>query len=273
MSISGGMNDGLGPARNGSERPVLIRSSDRRAASGLSTADEVGRLASLAHELSGLLDGSLRSVNLLIRARRGPARVGEEDQDTQRRLESIRTALGEMTHLVQRTLGPTQRRFVLRLGGLTVGDAVIHGVAVLESAAAESGVKVETRIDERVSGVEAGPAYAVVVNGVRNAIESLRRSPRDERVVTVRAGVDLERGLVELVIGDNGPGLPPGRKVTGERRVMGPFDTGFTTKADGSGLGLPFCREVVTEAGGVIELTAGDGGNGAALRAEWPLGA
>lgn len=250
----------------------MIRSGDRRAANGVSAVDEVGRLASLAHELSGLLDGSLRSVNLLIRARREPARVGDEEQDTQRRLESIRTALGEMTHLVQRTLGPAQRRYSLRLGGLTVGDAVTHGVAVLEGEAAESGVTVEARIDARVTGVEAGPAYAVVVNGVRNAIESLRRSPVEPRRVVVRSGLDLERGVVELVIEDNGPGLPPGRRVTGERRVMGPFDAGFTTKADGSGLGLAFCREVVTEAGGVIELTAGDGGAGAVLRAEWPLG-
>lgn len=267
------MADDREPVRPQS-KPVLIRTDERRAQpSGLSAADEVAKLASLAHELRGLLDGSLRNVNMLLRARRAretPPAINE-DEDSQLRLESIRTALAEMTQLVQRTLGPSQRRFALRLGGLTLGDAVAHGCIVIDALAQDAGVRIDCEVDPRVAGADAGPGYTVVVNGVRNAIESLRRSPSTDRRVEVRAGVELERGVVVLSITDNGPGLPPDRRVSGERRTQGPFDPGFTTKADGTGLGLPFCREVVREAGGRIELRAGANDQGAELRAEWPM--
>ena len=53
--------------------------------------------------------------------------------------------------------------------------------------------------------------------------------------------------LVEIVVADTGPGIPPGEL----ERI---FDLYFTTKAEGTGLGLSLVHRIVSEHGGRIEV-------------------
>ncbi|MCL4253755.1 MAG: HAMP domain-containing histidine kinase, partial [Anaerolineae bacterium] len=54
---------------------------------------------------------------------------------------------------------------------------------------------------------------------------------------------------VEVVVWDNGPGIPPDI----QEKIFSPF---FTTKSvgEGTGLGLHICREVVANLGGTIDV-------------------
>jgi len=63
-----------------------------------------------------------------------------------------------------------------------------------------------------------------------------------------------EQDVVEIVIRDNGPGIAAADLA----RVFDPF---FTTRAQGSGLGLSICQSIVREHGGMIaiESTIGQG--------------
>ena len=68
-----------------------------------------------------------------------------------------------------------------------------------------------------------------------------------ERPTTIRLLAEAHSTGVILRIADNGPGVP-----TGDReRIFQPF---FTTKAEGTGVGLSFARQVILSHGGVITL-------------------
>ncbi len=58
-----------------------------------------------------------------------------------------------------------------------------------------------------------------------------------------------ERGEIEIIVWDNGPGIPPDI----QEKIFSPF---FTTKpiGEGTGLGLHICREVVGNLGGTIRV-------------------
>ena len=86
----------------------------------------------------------------------------------------------------------------------------------------------------------------VVLNLVRNSIDAL--SDCEARTITVATvpGGDM----VEVVVSDNGPGLPSEVR----DRVFEPF---VSTKPDGIGIGLSICRTIVEAHGGRIAVDAG----------------
>ncbi len=63
-------------------------------------------------------------------------------------------------------------------------------------------------------------------------------------------------GGVELSITDNGPGVG----AEDRDRIFQPF---FTTKADGTGVGLSFARQVALSHGGALALAPSAAGQGA----------
>lgn len=86
----------------------------------------------------------------------------------------------------------------------------------------------------------------VLVNLVKNAAEALAAAPAP----SVSLDATLEPGRTVISISDNGPGIPADEL----DQVFIPF---FTTKRDGSGIGLSLCRQVMTAHGGEIAIDSG----------------
>lgn len=84
----------------------------------------------------------------------------------------------------------------------------------------------------------------LVLSLVRNALEALAESPITERRVVVRTE-RAPTGGIELSVCDNGPGVAPGMV----ERLFIPFST---TKASGTGLGLPISQTIAQAHGGSI---------------------
>ncbi len=90
-------------------------------------------------------------------------------------------------------------------------------------------------------------------NLVRNAVEACQRAGRAP-AVEVRGTVLTTDGLVEVTVSDNGPGLP----VADRDRLFQPF---FTTRSDGTGLGLALVLKfIVTHNGQVRAADRPEGG-------------
>ncbi|QBJ16801.1 PAS domain S-box protein (plasmid) [Agrobacterium sp. 33MFTa1.1] len=93
----------------------------------------------------------------------------------------------------------------------------------------------------------------VVLNLLKNSVEAFDETRSRSRSIEVRAR-KVNSEVVEVSVGDNGPGLTDPEKV---------FEAFYTTKSDALGIGLAICRSIVEAHGG--QLSAGNRGRGGAL--------
>lgn len=104
--------------------------------------------------------------------------------------------------------------------------------------------------DLRPADVDAGQIGQVVQNLVINARQATAEGGHVVVTCTdVEASAAGERGrhVVRIVIEDDGPGIAPADL----ERVFDPY---FSTKEEGSGLGLSICHSIVTRHGGEIRV-------------------
>lgn len=101
----------------------------------------------------------------------------------------------------------------------------------------------------------------VLINLLKNAVEAMRDVPARDAGHRIRLTAHLdEGGHVVINVGDNGPGIPPDVA----EKIFIPF---YTTKRDGSGVGLSLARQVMLAHGGSINLSPmPDGGSVFTLR-------
>jgi len=90
----------------------------------------------------------------------------------------------------------------------------------------------------------------VVMNLVRNALQATQNVDDPHIDLSGRLG---RRGNIVIEIADNGPGIPDENL----RKIFVPF---FTTKEDGSGVGLALARQVMTAHGGFVRVAQNEGG-------------
>lgn len=91
----------------------------------------------------------------------------------------------------------------------------------------------------------------VFFNLLLNAAQQIKAFIRDNGVIVGRTGAVArdEREWVQVLISDTGPGIH-----TKDFEAI--FQPAYTTKADGSGMGLHICRTTVQECGGTIRVAS-----------------
>jgi signal transduction histidine kinase len=85
----------------------------------------------------------------------------------------------------------------------------------------------------------------VLLNLFSNAADAMHAGDAKDLRITVRTRAKSGGAEVELMVEDNGPGIPP----TVMKRL---FEPQFTTKAEGHGFGLSTCYRIVQNHGGRI---------------------
>ena len=156
------------------------------------------------------------------------------------RLTRVRTSLNDLVSGVLRLLHEESRVRAL--------DVTFDGAVPLPAVAVDR-VQIEQ----------------VVFNLVRNAFEAAAELDHEGRVVrlTTRA---TDNGSVELLVRDNGHGIA----ADVEPRLFSPF---FTTKPEGTGIGLRLSRTIMVAHGGTIEGFNNSDGPGATFRLVLPAAA
>jgi signal transduction histidine kinase len=84
----------------------------------------------------------------------------------------------------------------------------------------------------------------VLLNLFVNAMDAMKDTPVANRLLTVSTLRD-DSGEIEVVVTDNGHGIPPDK-------LSGIFESFYSTKTDGMGLGLSIARSIVKTHGGRI---------------------
>ena len=207
------------------------------------TAERKHAMAELARSVSHDVNNALGSMLPLIqqmqddlrRRKLDPLVYSEDLEQVQKSLQVCRRIFGGMLSFAR---GGARRT---RSGH--VRAAVEIALAILKNGIDRRGIKLVVEIPDDLPPVVCGQSdlEQVLLNLITNAREA---SPHGG-TLTVRAQARLD--AVEISIEDTGCGI------TSENlfKVLEPF---FTTKSNGSGLGLTICRSIIWEAGGSINI-------------------
>ncbi|HAM33962.1 MAG TPA: hypothetical protein DDX05_02380 [Deltaproteobacteria bacterium] len=84
----------------------------------------------------------------------------------------------------------------------------------------------------------------VLVNLITNAWQAMEGMEGRKQLEVASA---VQEGRIVLRVSDSGPGVPPSLR----QKVFDPF---FTTRKEGSGIGLSFSHRIVTDLGGVLRV-------------------
>jgi signal transduction histidine kinase len=210
----------------------LLRAERMLAAGGLA--------ATLVHDLKA----PVISIGLMARAAAtGVAGTGPVKETLERISQEIMRIEDYLKHFA-RSAGKAAGK----AEPVNISNLVRDALGALRGVMAKSRVDGVTDLahgDHKVAASKA-ELRQVLVNLLYNSVEAMP----DGGKVTISTAV--EQGFVKISVADTGKGIPEELKA----RVFSPF---FTTKAEGSGLGLVIARRTVTNYGGRISLETSGG--------------
>jgi PAS domain S-box-containing protein len=233
-------------------------------------ATTIGQIAtSFVHEVGNALH--LMSVSILgLRRELGAATAPLNKQGYEKRLTSLQSEIERVDSLARRLQRFTRQGLKAEKGDAYLNEIVGKTLDLLAGELKVKRLRPEQRLDsslDRPPGERRGnPVYVdeqqiqqVLMNLVLNAAAA---SPDHGRLV-IETHHHADRGVVELRVTDQGPGVPEEER----RKIFEPF---YTTKESGIGLGLFITRLLVEENhGGAIEISRG-GGKGATFAVVLP---
>ena len=211
----------------------------------------VGEMASLlSHELNQPLAAissyATGSINLL---QEGPGAAQEFEADLRLAMQRIAEQAERAGKVIKSVRDFVRRRDQVREAVAPQGllDAILP---LINLQARKLRVRVQTEIEPRVPLVlcDRTMMEQVLLNLARNAMQAMDQPHIVERVLLMRVAwtqVDAGKKLLAFSVADVGDGIS--EQV--QPQLFNPF---FTTKAEGMGLGLSFCRTVVEQHGGVL---------------------
>jgi signal transduction histidine kinase len=228
----------LSTAARGRERDTRLMSMDGVAAA---ISHEVGQpLAAVSLSASAAL-------NSLTRARPDPERAIKSVRDT---VDATKSAFAVMKSIRAEFTSGTNS-----LSEFDLNDLVRESASLLDRELAAQKVSLRLALDEALPPILANRVQIqrVLVNLLTNAIESFGATTWRTRRVSIRSRApDGETLRVE--VSDSGLGIPP-------EAVSHIFESFFTTKSSGLGLGLSLSRAIVESHGGRLWASeAEDGG-------------
>ena len=221
----------------------------------------LGQLASaLAHEINQPLGAILRN------AEAAELFMQNESPD----LEEVRAILADIRKDDQRAGGIIERmRRLLKRHNLDkrilhMGELVGDVVALVRADAAERHVKLEVAVADELPPVLGDRVHLqqVLLNLIVNGLDALDEADREDRRVNITA---LRCGpqTVEIAVCDSGCGIPVDK-------LTHIFDSFYTTKPNGMGMGLPISRTIIEAHGGRL-WAENENEGGASFRFTLPI--
>lgn len=225
--------------------------------------ESMGRLArGVAHDFNNLLTIVQSGLDMVEIS----ARAGLESQRTQS-LKTIRDAADRAARLTRQLLSFAKEE-VVRLEKVDL-NALIDDMEELlgRVVGGETRLVLETSDQKHVVRVDPAQIEQVMLNLCINAAEAmpdggaLRVSTHEVSPGDSSGGVSGKR--VEIRVTDDGIGMS-------EETLLHIFEPLFTTRKDGTGIGLSTCHSIITELGGQIEVQSALG-EGTTFRVLLPL--
>ncbi len=216
--------------------------------------------AEVAHELRqplAIVGGFARRLERQISSEQKP------DLDRQRQyLGIIISEIQRLEKILDRLVDFTKRSAVVKRR-VDPNELIEYIIEITQSRMAEKSLDLVANLGSEVGEIPIDPGrfQQLVLNLMTNAIEASPVGgkihlttgvsiPSDKALKTGQFGV---AGFFEMKMRNNGPAIPP----EALKNVFNPF---FTTKQQGTGLGLTVCKKIVEDHSGSISVKSDDQG-------------
>jgi PAS domain S-box-containing protein len=196
--------------------------------------------ASIAHEINQPLTGVISNAGT---AMRWLAAKPPEIEEARHYLELILKDGNRASEVIKRIRGLV-RKESQRADEVDINEAVREVVALATSELEKNRIAVQTELASNVPVVKADRVQLqqVVLNLVANSVEAMSTvGDRPRELVVVTGASDPKEVFVE--VRDSGPGLDPAN-------MDALFRSFYSTKPDGTGMGLSISRSIVEAHGG-----------------------
>jgi len=219
----------------------------------------LGRIAAgIAHEIRNPLSGINIYLNTL-------EKIYEQPDDLMKVrgiLGQLQSASNKIESVIKRVMDfakPGEPKLISTDINKPIEEA-IHLSAVTMR---KSGIKIEQRLSENLPPCQADPNLIeeMVLNLITNAAEAMKHMDQDK---IIEIASSYENNRIVLTFSDSGQGIP----IELRNKILDPF---YTTKTDGTGIGLSISHRIITDHDGSLEISNSKWG-GAEFRIEFPVG-
>ena len=208
--------------------------------------------ASIAHEINQPLGAIINNGNVAMRLATG------EDGSRDKLVEVLSDIVSDanLASAIIARIRAVMKKSTPEKVPLRLKDIVADVLRITEHELAERRITVQTELAEDLPSVSGDHVQLqqVLLNLIINAIEAMSAVEYERRILTIRGQRDELEGkpAVLVTVRDLGAGFNP----EDSERL---FDTFYTTKPDGLGMGLRISRSIIEAHGGRLWATSNDG--------------
>jgi two-component system sensor kinase FixL len=237
-----------------------VVSERERAEASLREAELEAARAARFNMVSGMASALAHEINQPMTAARALARsaqllVDGGSRDIDRAKGNLASLVSQIDHAadVIRRMREFLRRGQPHVSTLDMASVLEDALILARPEAAAHDARIDLEIDPALPAVfgDRIQLQQVVLNLVRNGIDSIVEAGVRQGRITVRALAGAAGRTVVVGVADNGTGVAPGRDL---------FAPLSSSKKDGLGLGLSICANIVHAHGGRIWLQSGASG-------------
>jgi PAS domain S-box-containing protein len=218
----------------------------------------LGRVAAgIAHEIRNPLSGINIYLNTLKKLHH---KAGSEEKVDQilKQLQSASIKIESVIRRVMDFARPSEPKLTL----IDINEPITDAINLTAVTMRKSGIEIEELLADDLprSYVDKNLIEETVLNLLNNAAEAMKAMEAGKKIAVASF---VEDALMIIRISDSGPGVPDEIK----NKIFDPY---FTTKHEGTGIGLSFCHRIVTDHGGSLTVSDGELG-GAEFRIKIPI--
>jgi PAS domain S-box-containing protein len=216
--------------------------------------------ASIAHEVSQPLTG------IIVNATAGLRWLAAEPPNLERVRESLARINrdGNRAAAVVTRIRALFKKSPFRAEKLDINESIGEVIALIGSEVRAKNITIETQLADSLPPISGDriQLQQVLLNLIVNAIEAMSET-HDPRILGVKSWAESVSGSVSVSVCDSGPGLD-------SVNTVNLFEAFYTTKPEGTGMGLAISRSIVSAHGGQLNATSNEGRRGATFEFSLP---
>lgn len=218
----------------------------------------LGRVAAgIAHEIRNPLSG----INIYLNTLKKLHHQDGSEEKVEQILKQLQSASTKIESVIRRVMDfakPSEPKLALT----DINEPITDAINLTAVTMRKSGIILEKKLADDLppSYVDPNLIEEIILNLLNNAAEAMKTMEAGKKIV-VNSSVKGEHFI--LLVSDSGPGVP----LNIREKIFDPY---FTTKSEGTGIGLSLSHRIITDHTGSLTVSESELG-GAEFRIEIPI--